>query len=55
MSNVYTLISKKVALGIVLWSLKAIVWWLLKQSIALYSVFQRPHPKATFIEIAVCV
>ena len=33
-------ISIKVALGIVLWSLKAIVWWSLKQSIVLYSVFQ---------------
>ena len=29
----YTLISIKVVLGIVLWSLKAIVWWSLKQSI----------------------
>ena len=46
-------ISIKVTLGIVLWSWKAIVWWSLKQSIALYSVFQRPNPKATFIEIGV--
>ena len=37
----YTIpISIKVALGIVLWSLKAIVWWSFKQSIVLYSVFQ---------------
>ena len=49
----YKPISIKVALGIVLWSLKAIVWWSLKQSIALYSVFQWPNPKATFIEIGV--
>ena len=46
-----TPISIKVALGIVLWSLKAIVWWSLKQSIALYSAFQWLNPKATFIEI----
>ena len=48
-----TPISIKVALGIVLWSLKAIVYWSLKQSIALYSVFQCPNPKTTFIEIGV--
>ena len=52
----YTPISVKVALGIiVLWSLKAIVWWSLRQSlIALYSALQWPNPKATFIEIGVC-
>ena len=52
----YTPISIKVALGIiVLWSLKAIVWWSLRQSlIALYSALQWPNPKATFIEIGVC-
>ena len=51
--SVYTPISIKVALGIVLWSLKAIVWWSLEQSIALYSAFQWPNPIATFIEIGV--
>ena len=45
--------STKVALGIVLWSLKAIVWWSLKPSIALYSAFQGLNLKATFIEIGV--
>ena len=49
----YTPISIKVALGILLWPLKAIVWWSLKQSIALYSAFQWPNLKATFIEIGV--
>ena len=36
----YSPTSVKVVLGIVLWSLNAIVWWSLKLSIALYSVFQ---------------
>ena len=49
----YSPISITVVLGIVLWSLNAIVWWSLKQSIALYSVFQWPNPKATFIELGV--
>ena len=34
-------------------ALKAIVWWSLKQRIALYCVFQWLNPKATFIEIGV--
>ena len=36
-----------------LWSLKVIAWWSLKQRIALYCVFQWPNPKATSIEIGV--
>ena len=36
----YSPISITVVLEIVLWSLNAIVWWSLKLSIALYSVFQ---------------
>ena len=51
--SIYTPISIKVALGIVLWSLKAIVWWSRNQRIALYCVFQWPNPKATLIEIGV--
>ena len=38
--SIYIPISIKVALGIVLWSLKVIAWWSLKQRIALYCVFQ---------------
>ena len=37
--SIYTYFNK-VALENVLWSLKAIVWWSLKQRIALYSAFQ---------------
>ena len=36
----YSPVSITVVLEIVLWSLNAIVWWSLKLSIALYSVFQ---------------
>ena len=47
----YTAISIKVALGIVLWSLKAIVWWSLKQSIALYFAFHYDQiPKQPFLK-----
>ena len=49
----YSPISITVVLEIVLWSLNAIVWWSLKLSIALYSVFQWPNNKATLIEIGV--
>ena len=51
-NNAYSPISIKVALGILLWSLKAIVWRSLKQSIALYCIlcFNDQIPKQLLLK-----
>ena len=46
----YTPISIKVALGIMLWSLKAIVWWSLKKALHCILHFNDQIPKQTLLK-----